>query len=60
MECVHENTQETYYYINEATTYISMRHIKTKGEEDLTNYHVFVWNLENYDFVLGAIMFPES
>ena len=60
MECVHANTQETYYYINEATTYISMRHIKIEGEEDLTNYHVFVWNLENSNFVLGAIMFPES
>jgi len=29
MECVHTNTQETYYYINEANTYISVKHIKT-------------------------------
>ena len=39
MECVHTNTQETYYYINEATTYISVRHIETLHQEDLTNYH---------------------
>ena len=46
MECVHTNTQETYYYINEAATYISVRHINTLHQEDLTNYErVYITDL---------------